>query len=74
MAAVSHDAGAGCSTGTDHEADGSCPSDIGCPLLAVIPPLILTPLSPALMAANHDAPGMNDHGTSPNPRPPKLSI
>lgn len=74
MAAVSHEASAGCGTGTDHEADGICPSDVGCPLLAVIPPLILPALPPTLAVANLDASSMNDHGTPPNPRPPKLSI
>lgn len=74
LAAVSHESDAGCGSATDHEADGACPSDVGCPLLALIPPLILPALSPALAITNVDAPGIDDHGTSPSPRPPKLSI
>jgi hypothetical protein len=74
MAAASHEADAGCGTGTDHEADGVCPSDVGCPLLAVIPPLTIPLPFVAMTTVDTDASGLNDHGTSPQSRPPKLSI
>lgn len=72
--AVGHGPEIGCMSGAGQETDDACPSDVGCPLLALIPPLMMPPLFLAPTIANVDAAGFSDHGTPPQPPPPKLPI